>query len=253
MLPHEQDRYSRHIQLPNMGEAGQQHLLDASALIIGLGGLGSPAAMYLAAAGVGELTLVDFDRVELSNLQRQIVHRTDSVGQNKVDSAARTLGELNPHINLRPIPTALGDVELLREVTRADVVVDCSDNFETRFGLNEACVTTGTPFVSGAAVRMEGQVAVFLPAELSSPCYRCLYQEDSFEGEPCSLVGVLAPLLGIIGSVQATEALKVLSGIAPPMQGRLLLLDGGTMEWHDMRLKRSRKCPVCSHRPWPEQ
>jgi molybdopterin-synthase adenylyltransferase len=252
MLPHEKDRYSRHIQLPSMGEAGQQRLIDASALIIGLGGLGSPAAMYLAAAGVGELTLVDFDRVELSNLQRQIVHRTDSVSQNKVDSAARTLAELNPHINIRTVPTALDGDELMREVTRAGVVVDCSDNFETRFGLNDACVRTGTALVSGAAVRMEGQVAVFSPAEPASPCYRCLYHDDSFEGEPCSLVGVLAPLLGIIGSVQAAEAIKVLSGIAPPMQGRLLLLDGGTMEWHDMRLKRSRKCPVCSHRPWPE-
>ena len=253
MKPEEKARYARHIQLPTMGEAGQQRLIDSKALIIGIGGLGSPAAMYLASAGVGELTLVDFDRVEISNLQRQIVHRTSSVDQNKVDSAKHTLAEINPLVNVRTIPTALDGDELLAEVTRADVVVDASDNFETRFGLNEACVKTGTPLVSGAAVRMEGQVAVFSPAAPSSPCYRCLYPDDSFEGEPCSLVGVLAPLLGVIGSVQAMETLKVLSGVAEPMNGRLLLLDGGSMEWHDLRLKRSKKCPVCSHRPWPQE
>jgi molybdopterin-synthase adenylyltransferase len=245
-------RYSRHILLPTMGEQGQQKLLDSSCLIIGAGGLGSPAAMYLAASGVGEITLVDFDRVELSNLQRQIVHRTSSVDQNKVDSAKQTLTELNPTVTLRTIPTALDGDELLDQVLRADVVVDASDNFETRFALNKACVEAKTPLVSGAAVRMEGQVTVFEPAKLDSPCYRCIYPDDSFAGEPCSLVGVLAPLLGIIGSMQADETLKVLSGVSPPMTGRMLLLDGGSMEWHDIRIKRSRKCPVCSDRPWPK-
>ena len=249
----EQARYSRHILLPTMGEAGQQKLLDSSCLIIGAGGLGSPAAMYLAASGVGELTLVDFDRVELSNLQRQIVHQTNSVDRNKVDSARDTLAALNPTISIRTIPTALDGEDLRSEVERADVVVDASDNFETRFGLNEVCVQTLTPLVSGAAVRMEGQVTVFEPARPDSPCYRCLYPDDSFEGEPCSLVGVLAPILGVIGSIQAAEALKILSGVSAPMTGRLLLLDGGSMEWHDVRLKRSRKCPVCAHRPWPEE
>ncbi|MAP12429.1 MAG: hypothetical protein CMQ61_10305 [Gammaproteobacteria bacterium] len=246
-------RYSRHILLPTMGEEGQQKLLNSSCLIIGAGGLGSPAAMYLAASGIGEITLVDFDRVELSNLQRQIVHRTNTVDQNKVDSAKITLTELNPTIKIRTIPTALDGEDLLAEVQRADVVVDASDNFETRFALNRACVETLTPLVSGAAVRMEGQVTVFEPARPESPCYRCIYPDDSFDGEPCSLVGVLAPLLGIIGSVQAAETLKVLSGVAKPMTGRLLLLDGGSMEWHDIRIKRSRKCPVCADRPWPEE
>ena len=245
-------RYSRHILLPTMGEQGQQKLLDSSCLIIGAGGLGSPAAMYLAASGVGEISLVDFDRVELSNLQRQIVHRTSSVDQNKVDSAKQTLTELNPTVTIRTIPTALDGDEMFDEVLRADVVVDASDNFETRFALNKACVEAKTPLVSGAAVRMEGQVTVFEPAKLDSPCYRCIYPDDSFDGEPCSLVGVLAPLLGIIGSMQAAETLKVLSGVSPPMTGRMLLLDGGSMEWHDIRIKRSRKCPVCSDRPWPK-
>jgi molybdopterin-synthase adenylyltransferase len=246
-------RYSRHILLPTMGLDGQQRLIDSKCLIIGAGGLGSPAAMYLAASGVGELTIVDFDRVELSNLQRQIVHRTADIGLNKVDSAKDNLAALNPHVSVRAIPTALDDDDLLAEVARADVVVDASDNFETRFALNIACVKTLTPLVSGAAVRMEGQVTVFEPANAHSPCYRCLYSNDGFEGEPCSRVGVLAPLLGIIGSMQAAEALKILSGVAAPMTGRLLLLDGGSMEWHNVRIKRSAKCPVCSHRPWPEE
>lgn len=245
-------RYSRHILLPTMGEEGQQRLIDSKCLIIGAGGLGSPAAMYLAASGVGELTLVDFDRVELSNLQRQIVHRTADVGRNKVDSARDNLTELNPLINIRAIPTALDDDDLLREVERTDVVIDASDNFETRFAINAACVKTLTPLVSGAAVRMEGQVTVFEPAKPTSPCYRCLYPNDGFKGEPCSFVGVLAPLLGIIGSMQATEALKILSRVSEPMTGRLLLLDGGSMEWHNVRIKRSSKCQVCGHRPWPD-
>ena len=244
-------RYARHIQLPQIGEDGQRRLVESSCLIIGMGGLGSPAAMYLAAAGVGELTLVDYDRVELSNLQRQIVHTTASIDQNKVDSAATTLGGLNPEIKVRTIPTALDWDDLVQEVTRADVVVDACDNFESRFEINAACVQTGTPLVSGAAVRMEGQVCVFEPRKLDSPCYRCLYPDDTSEGEPCSLVGVLAPLLGIIGSMQATEAIKLLSGMGSSMTGRLVLLDAARMEFHDIRLKRSSKCSVCGNRPWP--
>lgn len=247
------ERYSRHILLPQMGREGQQRIVDASVLVIGVGGLGSPIAMYLAASGVGELTLVDFDRVELSNLQRQIVHNTSGVDENKVDSAKRTVGQLNPNVKVRTIPTALDGDEMRAEVERATVVVDASDNFETRFGLNDVCVETGTPLVSGAAVRMEGQVTVFEPGRPDSPCYRCLYPDDSFEGEACSMVGVLAPILGIIGSVQAVETLKLLAGFGDTMTGRLLLLDGASMEWHSVRLKRNPKCTVCADRPWPDE
>lgn len=247
------ERYSRHILLPQMGREGQQRIVDASVLVIGVGGLGSPIAMYLAASGVGELTLVDFDRVELSNLQRQIVHNTSGVDENKVDSAKRTVGQLNPNVKVRTIPTALDGDEMRAEVERATVVVDASDNFETRFGLNDVCVETGTPLVSGAAVRMEGQVTVFEPGRPDSPCYRCLYPDDSFEGEACSMVGVLAPILGIIGSVQAVETLKLLAGFGDTMTGRLLLLDGSSMEWHSVRLKRNPKCTVCADRPWPDE
>ena len=247
------ERYSRHILLPQVGREGQQRIVDASVLVIGVGGLGSPIAMYLAASGVGELTLVDFDRVELSNLQRQIVHNTSGVDENKVDSAKRTVGQLNPNVKVRTIPTALDGDEMRAEVERATVVVDASDNFETRFGLNDVCVETGTPLVSGAAVRMEGQVTVFEPGRPDSPCYRCLYPDDSFEGEACSMVGVLAPILGIIGSVQAVETLKLLAGFGDTMTGRLLLLDGSSMEWHSVRLKRNPKCTVCADRPWPDE
>lgn len=253
MTPEQLSRYSRHIQLPQLGAEGQERLLASKCLIIGAGGLGSPVAMYLAASGVGEITLVDFDRVELSNLQRQIVHQMSSIDRNKVDSARDTMLALNPTISIRTIPTALDGEDLRAEVARADVVVDACDNFETRFELNAMCVDTGTPMVSGAAVRLEGQVCVFEPARLDSPCYRCLYPDDSFEGEACALVGVLAPILGIIGSIQATEALKLLAGQESAMTGRLLLLDGGSMEWHDVRLRRSPKCPVCSHRPLPPE
>lgn len=248
----QRQRYARHIQLAQLGAAGQERLLASRCLIVGLGGLGSPVAMYLAAAGVGELTLVDFDRVELSNLQRQIVHHMSGLEQNKVDSARATLALLNPDVQVRTIPTALDGEALLAEVRRADVVVDATDNFETRFQLNSACVTAGKPLVSGAAVRMEGQVCVFEPAYPDSPCYRCLYPEAGNQGEPCSLVGVLAPLLGIIGSVQATEALKLLAGQRSALTGRVLLLDGEGMEWHQLRLRRNVNCPTCGHRPAPE-
>ena len=217
------ERYSRHILLPQMGREGQQRIVDASVLVIGVGGLGSPIAMYLAASGVGELTLVDFDRVELSNLQRQIVHNTSGVDENKVGLCETHRRAIEPPNEVRTIPTALDGDEMRAEVERATVVVDASDNFETRFGLNDVCVETGTPLVSGAAVRMEGQVTVFEPGRPDSPCYRCLYPDDSFEGEACSMVGVLAPILGIIGSVQAVETLKLLAGFGDTMTGRLLL------------------------------
>ncbi len=240
------ERYSRHIMLPEIGVEGQQRLLDSRVLVIGLGGLGAPAVMYLASAGVGELVLADYDHVELSNLQRQIIHKTTDIGRNKVDSAADMVAALNPDVHVSRVGWELEGDELIAEISRADVVVDASDNFETRFILNAACVETGTPLVSGAAVRMEGQVSVFLPAEESSPCYRCLYEDDGEAGEACSRAGAFAPLLGIIGSIQAAETLKVLLGHDGTLAGRLLLLDASTMHWRSVKLVKDPSCPTCS-------
>ena len=245
----QQARYSRHILLPGIGASGQKRLLGSRALIIGLGGLGSPAAMYLAASGVGELVLSDYDYVELSNLQRQIIHTSADVGRDKVDSARDAIARLNPEISVEALAHALDDEDLEDEVRRADVVVDACDNFETRFQLNEVCWRTGTPLVSGAAVRLEGQVSVFDPRDSESPCFHCLHGDvDAADGEPCSRIGVLAPLLGIIGSIQATEALKILADFGSRMTGRLILIDALTMEMHVVRLPKDPKCPVCSVR-----
>ena len=245
----QQARYSRHILLPGIGEPGQQRLLRSRALIVGLGGLGSPAAMYLAASGVGELVLSDYDYVELSNLQRQIIHTSADVGRDKVDSARDFIARLNPEVSVETLAHALDDEDLEDEVRRADVVVDACDNFETRFQLNEVCWRTGTPLVSGAAVRLEGQVSVFDPRDSASPCFHCLYGDvDAADGEPCSRIGVLAPLLGIIGSIQATEALKILADFGSRMIGRLALIDALTMEIHVIRLPKDPHCPVCSVR-----
>ena len=243
--PQQLTRYSRHIQLASIGIDGQRRLLDSRALIVGLGGLGSPAAMYLAASGVGHLTLADFDHVELSNLQRQIIHGTSDLGRHKVHSARDRLMELNPDITVTALPRALDDEDLGQEVARADVVLDASDNFETRFELNRACVSTQTPLVSGAAIRLEAQLAVFEPARPESPCYRCLYAEDPGAGESCSAFGVLAPLLGVIGSLQAVEALKLLVGIGSPLTGRVMVFDALQMEWRSLRLRKDPRCPVC--------
>ena len=244
------DRYSRHMLLGQIGRAGQERLLSSRVLVVGLGGLGSPAAMYLGAAGVGSLVLSDYDHVELSNLQRQIIHRTDDLGRDKVDSARATIAALNPDIQVHTFPLALEDDELVAEVEQADVVVDACDNFETRFELNAACWTAGTPLVSGAAVRMEAQVSVFDPRGDENPCYRCLYTEPTGpEGEPCAQVGVLAPLLGIIGSIQAAEALKLLLGIGSTLAGRVLVLDALEMEFRTLKLRKDPKCPVCNVRP----
>lgn len=239
-------RYSRHMLLPEIGEEGQRRLRDARVLIVGLGGLGSPVAMYLAASGVGELVLSDFDFVELSNLQRQIVHTNADVDRNKVDSAADTISRLNPLVRVTPLAYALDEADLAEQVRAADVVVDASDNFETRFALNAACVEARVPLVSGAAVRMEGQISVFDSRVEDSPCYRCLYSDESNEdGEPCSRVGVLAPLLGIIGSVQAAETLKLLAGFGETLAGRVVFVDAYSMEWRAMKLARNPKCAVC--------
>ncbi len=238
-------RYSRQIMLPQLDYQGQQKLLNAKVLIIGLGGLGSPIALYLAAAGVGELHLNDFDHVDLSNLQRQIAHTTERVGQSKVHSAAAAIRQLNPEIKVITLSERLTASQLAAEVDAVDLVIDASDNFETRFAINAACVQQKTPLISGAVIRFEGQVTTILPG---GPCYRCLYQEDdNHEAERCSETGVLAPLPGIIGSIQATEALKQLAAIGAPLQGKLLLMDALTMEWRTLRYQRDPSCPVCNH------
>ena len=238
-------RYSRQIMLPSIGIEGQERLLDSRILIIGLGGLGSPAAMYLAAAGVGSLVLVDFDRVDLSNLQRQIIHSNDRIGTLKVESAQHRIQTINPDCQVETLPRLLDEAELLAEVQRADLVVDGSDNFSTRFAVNDACLATGTPLVSGAAIRMEGQISVF-SGQPGGPCYRCLYGGGAELDESCSENGVLAPLVGIIGSMQALEAIKVLTEAGTSLNGRLLLLDALHMEWRSVKLNADPNCPVCS-------
>lgn len=238
-------RYSRQIQLPGIDVAGQERLLAARVLIVGLGGLGSPVAMYLASSGVGHLVLSDPDRVDLSNLQRQIVHTTRRVGELKVFSAKTTLEELNPEVRVTAIDRKLDAAELTDEVARADVVVDATDNFTSRFVLNEACVRLATPLVSGAAIRMEGQVSVFRSDLAHSPCYACLYPNMGELEERCSQTGVLGSVVGVIGSIQATEAVKVLLNLGDAIIGRLLVLDARTMEWRCLRLRRDPDCPVC--------
>jgi len=239
-------RYSRQIMLPQLGIEGQERLLAARALIIGLGGLGSPAAMYLTAAGVGTLELVDDDRVDLSNLQRQVLHTTPRIGLDKTASAEAALKALNPATRLVTHNRRLHDDALATAVEAADVVLDCSDNFVTRFALNAACYRTRTPLVSGAAIRWDGQITVF-EGRPGGPCYRCLYTEEGEEELRCSDNGVVAPLVGIIGAMQALEAIKLLCGAGQPLGGRLLLLDALHMHWRELRLRPDPACPVCSH------
>ena len=237
-------RYSRHILLPELDIAGQERLSQARVLVIGMGGLGSPVALYLAASGVGALTLVDFDYVDLSNLQRQIMHRTCDIKRLKTESATDAVQALNPLVEITSIPRILDADELLKQVKIADVVVDASDNLATRLAINAACVRAATPLVIGAAIRLEGQVLVWLPAG-EGACYRCLYREAHPPLETCTQSGVLAPLVGIIGSIQATEVIKILTGIGKPLDGRLLALDAAQMEWRSLRVKRWQNCPVC--------
>lgn len=239
-------RYSRQILFPQFGIEGQQALLDAHALIIGLGGLGSPVAMYLASAGVGELTLVDHDQVELSNLQRQIIHNTDHLGDDKVLSARNNLLKLNPEIKINCINHKLDDGELDAAVKQADVVIDATDNFAIRFAINLACVNNKTPLVSGAAIRMEGQVSVFDLRNADNPCYRCLYDEQGNNDESCSENGVISPMVGIIGSIQAMEAIKIIAGIGETLTGKLLITDSLHQEWRTMNFKKDPHCPVCN-------
>ncbi len=239
-------RYSRQILLPQVGIEGQDRLRAARALIIGLGGLGSPVAMYLAAAGVGTLAIADHDRVDLSNLQRQIVHRSADIGRNKTDSARDALLALNPGTTIISFATRLHGDALDEQIALADVVLDCSDNFATRFAVNAACVRARTPLVSGAAIRLEGQVAVFRPDRSDSPCYRCLYKDEDELAETCTQTGVLAPLVGVIGSLQALEAIKVLLDLGTTLTGRLLLFDAEHLEWRSLILRKDPDCPVCA-------
>lgn len=240
-------RYSRHILLNDIGIEGQTRILQSHALVIGAGGLGSPAAMYLAAAGVGHITLVDHDTVDLTNLQRQIAHRSDSVGQPKVLSASRTLHELNAQARISTHQVR-ADAALLDElVPQADVVLDCCDNFSTRQAVNRACVRHGKPLVSGAAIQFDGQISVYDPRDAASPCYACAFPpEVTLEEVRCSTMGVFAPLVGIIGTMQAAEALKLLAHVGTSLAGRLLMLDGRAMEWNEVRMPRNTRCPVCS-------
>ena len=238
-------RYSRQIMLPKVGYEGQQKMLDARVLIVGAGGLGSPAAIYLASAGIGHITIADNDNVDLSNLQRQILHRLKDIDRPKVESAQETLAELNPDIEVTPLQARVGDEQLSGLVEGADLVVDASDNFATRFAINEACVANRTPLVSGAAIRLEGQLTVFLPQRPDSPCYRCLYKEAEEPDQTCTDNGVLSPIVGIIGSLQALEAIKVILDLGDTLCGRLLIFDGLFHEWRDLKLSRDPACPVC--------
>lgn len=240
-------RYSRQILLPHLDVEGQEKLRAATALIVGLGGLGSPVVLYLAAAGVGRLILVDHDRVDLSNLQRQIAHQTASIGMLKVESAAAAARRLNPHCDIVTVTEKLDAGNALDWVPQSHVIVDCSDNFAVRFLLNRVSVQCRVPLVSGAAIHLDGQLSVYDPRQDDSPCYRCLYDETGEEDMRCVSNGVLAPIVGIVGSIQATETIKVLAGMGTTLVGRLLLLDGLRMQFREIRLKRNPDCPVCGN------
>jgi molybdopterin/thiamine biosynthesis adenylyltransferase len=240
-------RYSRHILLNELGIDGQEKLLASHALVIGAGGLGSPVSLYLGSAGVGHITVVDHDQVDATNLQRQIAHTLDRVGLDKAQSVRTAIAQINPDVRVTPI-TQRADAALLDTlVAQADVVIDCCDNFETRHAVNRACVQHGKPLVSGAAIRMDGQVSVFDSTQSDAPCYACIFPpEQAPEETRCATMGVFAPLVGIVGSVQAAEALKILSGMGSHMAGRLLMLDGRDLSWTDIRMGRNAQCPVCA-------
>ncbi len=239
-------RYSRHLLLNEFGEEAQERLLASHALVVGAGGLGSSALLYLASSGVGRITVCDGDRVDLTNLQRQIVHRVDSIGQPKAASAAATLAGINPDITVEPLEERASPERLHALVRSADVVLDCSDNFATRHALNRACVDARRPLVSGAGVRFDGQVAVFDLRQPGAPCYNCLFAEDAEAAEErCATLGVFAPLVGVIGTLQAAEAVKLLAGIGETLAGRLMLFDALSSRWHEVRLARDPQCRAC--------
>ena len=239
-------RYSRQIMLPQVDIEGQQKLLSAKVLIVGAGGLGSPASIYLAAAGIGQITIFDDDEVDLSNLQRQIAHHTSDIGTDKVISTQKTLKNINPDVKVIAVKQKLEGEALNNEVQSADIVLDCCDNFTTRFAINTACVKYKTPLVSGAAIRFEGQVSVFTAGSDNSPCYNCLYSDTGEEMQNCATNGVISPITGIIGSIQAMEAMKLIMDIGESLNGRLLLLDGLSMQWNEMKLRKNANCPTCS-------
>lgn len=242
-------RYSRHILLDEIGIEGQQRLLDAHALVIGAGGLGSPVALYLGTAGVGRITLVDHDHVDLTNLQRQIAHTAARIGTAKAESAREAMRAINPTLDVGTVCQRADAALLDQLVAEADVVLDCSDNFATRHAVNVACVAHGRPLVAGAAIGFDGQVSVYDTRQADAPCYACLFPPDAaFEETRCATMGVFAPLVGIIGTMQAAEALKLLAGIGSSLAGRLQMLDARTMEWTEIRMARQKQCTVCGHR-----
>ena len=243
-------RYSRHILLDDIGIEGQQRLLAAHALVIGAGGLGSPVALYLATAGVGTITIIDGDRVDLTNLQRQIAHKLSRIGVPKAISAAQTMQAINPDVRVHALHERADAARLATLVADADVVVDCSDNFATRHAVNAACIAHGKPLVAGAAIGFDGQVSVYDTRDEANPCYACLFPPDAvFEEVQCATMGVFAPLVGIIGSLQAAEALKLLASVGSSLAGRLQMLDARTMEWTQIAMARTPGCPACSARP----
>ncbi|MES2942682.1 MAG: molybdopterin-synthase adenylyltransferase MoeB [Pseudomonadota bacterium] len=242
-------RYSRHILLDEIGIEGQEKLLASHALIVGAGGLGSPVSLYLGSAGVGHITVVDHDRVDATNLQRQIAHRLSGIGEFKAASIAQAIAAINPDAQVSTITERADDALLDKLVQQADVVLDCTDNFATRHAINKACSKHHKPLVSGAAIRFDGQVSVYDPRQASSPCYACVFPEvGEFEETRCATMGVFAPLVGIIGSIQAAEALKLLCNTGQPLTGRLLMLDGRSMEWTEIKMPRNSACDVCGSR-----
>ena len=242
-------RYSRHILLNEIGVEGQELIQAAHVLVIGAGGLGSPVALYLGSAGVGQITVVDDDTVDMTNLQRQVAHTVARVGSPKVDSIKTAIAQLNPGVSVTGIQQR-ADAELLNQlVSKADVVVDCCDNFSTRHAINAACVAHAKPLVSGAAIRFDGQLSVYDPRDPTSPCYACVFPaEATFEETRCATMGVFAPLVGIVGTMQAAEALKLIAGVGRPLTGRLLMIDGRAMEFTEMRTSRQTRCAVCATR-----
>ena len=245
MTPNDESRYNRQIKLPQIGEQGQQKIINSTALIIGMGGLGSPAAMYLAAAGIGRMVISDFDVVEESNLQRQIIHQTRNIGELKAHSARQTLQEINSHCQIDMIDRQLDEAELEQQIEQADIVLDCSDNFPTRFAVNRFCVRHKTPLVSAAAIRLEGQILSVIP-HTDGPCYQCLYSGEYEQAQTCEMEGVLGPVVGVMGTMQALQALLILTDNAEQFVGKLLLFDALNMQWQQVQLPRNPNCPACS-------
>jgi len=245
MTPSDESRYNRQIKLPQIGEEGQQKIIDSTVLIIGMGGLGSPAAMYLAAAGIGKMIISDFDVVEESNLQRQIIHQPKNVGDLKAHSARQTLLEINPDCQIEMIDRELDDEELESFINKASIVLDCSDNFPTRFAVNRFCVQIKTPLVSAAAIRLEGQILSFIP-DSGGPCYQCLYSGEYENAQTCEMEGVLGPVVGVMGTLQALQALLILTGHTEEIVGKLQLFDGLNMQWQQVQIPKNPNCPACS-------